>query len=89
MAILHFFNDCILLHYNSIAMECYSLCIFIYHIFLNQLSVNGLLILAIVNSAAMTIGVHVSFQMRVFIFFLDISPGVGLLDHTTVLYLVF
>ena len=38
--------------------------------------------LAIVNSAAMNIGVHVSFKIRVFIFFFfDICPGVGLLDH--------
>ena len=29
----------------------------------------------------MNIGVHVSFQIMFFFFFLDICPGVGLLDH--------
>ena len=50
-----------------------SLCIYIYHIFLSQLSVYGYLgcfhVLTIVNSAAMNIGVHVSFWIiRVFVF---------------------
>ena len=44
----------------------------IYHIFLSQSSFDGPFccfhILPIVNSAAMNIGVHVSFQIRVFIF---------------------
>ena len=43
-----------------------------YHNFLSQLSVDGHLgcshVFAIVNSAAMNIGVHVSFQIRVFLF---------------------
>ena len=43
-------------------------------------------VLAIVNSAAMNIGVHVSFQTK---FSLDIYPGVGLLDHMVTLFLVF
>ena len=38
-------------------------------------------VLAIVNSAAVNIGVHVSS--------LDICPGVGLLDHMVTLFLVF
>ena len=46
-------------------------------------------VLAIVSSAAMNIVVHVSFQIRVFIFFLDICPGVGLLDHKATLFLGF
>ena len=45
-------------------------------------------VLAVVNNAAMNIGVHVSFQIKVFIF-LDICSRVELLDHTVVLSLVF
>ena len=47
-------------------------CVCVYHIFLNQLSVDGHLgyfhVLAIVNSDAMSTGVHVTFQIRVHIF---------------------
>ena len=45
-------------------------------------------ILTIVNSAAMNTGVHLSFQINVFIS-LDIFPGVELLNHVVVLFLVF
>ena len=41
--------------------------------------------LAIVNSAAMNIRVHVSFQISV-LFSLDKYPGVKLLDHMVVLF---
>ena len=45
---------------------------YIHHIFSSQSSVHGHLgcfhVLAIINSAAMNIGVHVSFQIRVFVF---------------------
>ena len=51
--------------------------VYMYHIFFIHSSVNGHLgcfhVLAIVNSAAMNIGVHESFQIMVF-------PKVGLLD---------
>ena len=43
-------------------------------------------VLAIVNSAAMSIGVHVSFWI---VMFLGICPGVRLLGHVIVLFLVF
>ena len=45
-------------------------------------------ILAIVNNAARDIGGHVSFQISGFTFFLDIYPGVELLGHMVVLFLV-
>ena len=43
-------------------------------------------VLAIVNSAAMNIGIHASFELE---FCLDIRPRVGLLDHMVILFLVF
>ena len=43
-------------------------------------------ILAIVKSAAVSSGLHVSFRITVF---LDIYPGVGLLDHMVTLFSVF
>ena len=65
----------------------------VYYIFCIHSSVNGQVcpfhILAIVNSGAMNIGMHVSFQSSVFLFFRYIQPGVELLDHMVVLFLVF
>ena len=46
-------------------------------------------ILAIINNAAMNIGMHITFQITVFIFLLDIYPRVALLDHMVVLLSVF
>ena len=43
--------------------------------------------MVIVNSAAMNIGVQVSFRIMVFSRY--ICPAVGLLDHMVVLFLVF
>ena len=67
------------------------LCVYIPHFFIHS-SVGGHLgcfhILVVVNNAAVNIGVHVSFQISVFIFFRCI-PGVELLNHMVVLFLVF
>ena len=59
------------------------------HTFFIHSSVDGHLVLpvlAIVNSAAMNIGVHVSFELC---FSLGICPVVGLLGHKIVLFLGF
>ena len=45
-------------------------------------------ILAIVNNAAMNIGVHVFFQINVFFFF-HIYSGMELLGHMVVLFFIF
>ena len=55
-----------------------------YHIYFIHLG--GFHVLAFVNSAAVNIGVHVSFQIMVFS---DRCPGMGMLDLMVVLHLVF
>ena len=67
------------------------LCIYVHRISFIHSSVDGHLgcfrILAIVNNAAMNIGMHVSFQISVFSF-LQI-PGSGIAGSYTVLLLIF
>ena len=43
-------------------------------------------ILAIINNAAVNIRVHMSFQISVFAFFLDIHPGVEFLGLKVILF---
>ena len=66
--------------------------IYLCHIFFTYSSVDGHLgcfhVLATVNNAAMTIGMHVSFPISVFIFFRYI-PRSRIAGHMVVLYLVF
>ena len=62
-----------------------------YNIFFIHSSVSGHLdcfyVLAIINHTIVNIGVTVSFQIM--FFFLDICPGVRLLDHMVALLIVF
>ena len=48
-------------------------------------------ILSTVNrhEPAMNIGVHMNFQISIFIFFPNICPGVEFLDHMATLFLIF
>ena len=67
-------------------------CIYTHHFFLSQLYVDGHRscshVLAFVNSTAVNIGVHSSFELQ-FSFSSGIYPGVGLQDHMVALILVF
>ena len=72
---------------------CVCVCVCTYCIFSSQSSADGHLgcfhVLAVVSSAAMSIGVFMYLFKLEFSSFLDICPGVGLLDHIVVLFLVF
>ena len=67
-----------------------SIPLYVYNIFSIHSSVYGHLtcfhVLSVVNSTAMNIGVHVSFELQ---FCLDICPDVGFLDLIATLYLAF
>ena len=61
--------------------------IYIHHIFfIHLLMVVCFHGLVIVNSASMNMGCMYVFKLQ---FCLDICPGVGLLDHVAILFLVF
>ena len=72
--------------YGSVVFHC----VYMYHIFLIHSSFKGHLgcfhVLAIVNSAAVIIGVHISFSMKVLSGYI---PRSGIAGHMVVLYLVF
>ena len=80
------------LFHSFLMAELVFHCMYIYHIFFIHLSVDGHLgcfhVLAIVNSTAMNIGVHVSFQIRVFVFS-RYMPRSGIAGSYGTLFLVF
>ena len=82
-----------IISFFSVAESYSTVCVHVYiyiYIFFIHPSVNGHLVcfhdLAVVYSAAMNIGVHVSFQVMVS---LDRYPGVDLLNQIIILVLVF
>ena len=85
--------------YGLVVFQCVCVCVcvhvcvytYIYHNFFIHSSMDDVDCfqgLVIVNSTTINTRVHVTFWIIVF-FFLDICPGVGLLDHTIILFLVF
>ena len=71
--------------YNLVSKQQQYSIVYMYHNFFIHLSVDGLLgcfyVLAIVNSAAVNTGVHVSFSIMVFSGYMPSSGVVGLLGH--------
>ena len=69
---------------------CVCVCVCVYTPHLLYPSVDGHLgyfhFLGIVNNAPMNIGMHMSFQISIFLFSLGVYPGMELMDH--VLYLI-
>ena len=80
MALFHSF-----LWLSSIPLYIFTTSSLSIHPFIN-VHLGFFYVLAIVNSAAIYIGVHVSFLNYDFVW---ICPGVGLLDHMATLFLVF
>ena len=77
---------------QHIAHSRACLCVYIYHILLIRLSVDRHLgsfhILAIVNNAAVNIGMHIFFELVFLFYFRHVYPRMELLDHMVVLFLV-
>ena len=77
------------IHVAAYGIYIHLLMVYIYIFFIHS-SVHGRLgcfhVLAIVNSAALNFGCVYLFELR---FSQGICPGVGLLDHMVVLFLVF
>ena len=88
MALFHSF-----LWLSSISLcVCVCVCVHVYCIFFIHSSVYRHLgcfrILAVVDNAALNIGVHVCFQISAF-FSSEKYPEVGFLDHVVVQFLIF
>ena len=83
-------NGIISFLWNNGIISLFHMAVYMYHIFFIHLSINGHLgwfhVLAIVNSTAVNIGVHLSFHITVLSGYM---PRSGLLDNVVTLFLVF